>query len=466
MGALTSKPFAFMARPWELRGAEAIDLAGGEGSLLRLQIRGGKILRVLPFTLGSEEWIADSARFSYDGLDRQRLIQPCLFGISSSWSSLFRLIGADSAHFSFYIGPEQDRQTVLMARMLATLQPKFYQHVVGPEGSILAALFSSKSSCDWLEQSNVYFLVGVNLRFENPLLFARLRRQLLLNPLKRLVTLAASGFGFPSDQVINLGTALPRFISILTGSDPVCRLFTAGLVSLLLGRAVDRVVPSFSRILFSWLEQFLPHWFVIPVLPTIAAVNFTRFFPLSSFVGGLELLSSNNVGFTIGQALSSSPLVYAASHAALSTSQSSVLFPLFHSFEQGGSYYLSSGVVRTLVPCLGPSSANSEARPSWTLVRALMDLIMASAPSTFSSCSTLPATAHGVQRWLNEFDPLTTKGISINVVGSFRSLFKFPSLTWPVVTTVPSSSLIEHSAIQALATALRYDRFRNFFYHG
>ena len=78
VGALTSKPYAFMARPWELRSTESIDVSDGVGSNIRIDSRGTEILRILPrFNEEiNEEWISDKTRFSYDGLRIQRIDAP------------------------------------------------------------------------------------------------------------------------------------------------------------------------------------------------------------------------------------------------------------------------------------------------------------------------------------------------------------------------------------------------------
>ena len=78
VGALTSKPYAFMARPWELRSTESIDISDAVGSNIRIDSRGTEILRILPRFNESvnEEWISDKARFGYDGLRYQRLDSP------------------------------------------------------------------------------------------------------------------------------------------------------------------------------------------------------------------------------------------------------------------------------------------------------------------------------------------------------------------------------------------------------
>ena len=80
VGALTSKPYAFTARPWETRKTESIDVMDALGSNIVLSTRGGDVLRVLPRVNEevNEEWLSDKSRFAYDGLKRQRLTAPML----------------------------------------------------------------------------------------------------------------------------------------------------------------------------------------------------------------------------------------------------------------------------------------------------------------------------------------------------------------------------------------------------
>ncbi|MBI2234315.1 MAG: NADH-quinone oxidoreductase subunit G [Micavibrio aeruginosavorus] len=78
VGALTSKPYAFQARPWELKKTETIDVHDGLGCNIRVDSRGGEVMRILPRLHEdiNEEWIDDRTRFAYDGLKRQRLDRP------------------------------------------------------------------------------------------------------------------------------------------------------------------------------------------------------------------------------------------------------------------------------------------------------------------------------------------------------------------------------------------------------
>jgi len=78
VGALTSKPYAFTARPWETRKTDSIDVMDAVGTNIVVSTRAGDLLRMVPRLNEdvNEEWMTDKARFSYDGLKRQRLTQP------------------------------------------------------------------------------------------------------------------------------------------------------------------------------------------------------------------------------------------------------------------------------------------------------------------------------------------------------------------------------------------------------
>ena len=78
VGALTSKPYAFTARPWELVRTESIDTMDAVGSAIRIDSRGPEVMRILPRLNEdvNEEWIGDKSRFAYDGLKRQRIDAP------------------------------------------------------------------------------------------------------------------------------------------------------------------------------------------------------------------------------------------------------------------------------------------------------------------------------------------------------------------------------------------------------
>src|SRR5436853_6508540 len=100
VGALTSKPYAFSARPWELTKTESVDVMDAVGSAIRVDARGAEVMRVLPRVNEevNEEWISDKTRHAVDGLRRQRLDTPYVRVNGklkpASWSEAFAAIAA------------------------------------------------------------------------------------------------------------------------------------------------------------------------------------------------------------------------------------------------------------------------------------------------------------------------------------------------------------------------------------
>ncbi|OWK21587.1 hypothetical protein AJ88_17620 [Mesorhizobium amorphae CCBAU 01583] len=98
VGALTSKPFAFQARPWELTKTESIDVMDAVGSAIRVDSRGREVMRILPRVneAVNEEWISDKTRFIWDGLRTQRLDRPYVRKdgklAPASWAEAFAAI--------------------------------------------------------------------------------------------------------------------------------------------------------------------------------------------------------------------------------------------------------------------------------------------------------------------------------------------------------------------------------------
>ena len=114
VGALTSKPYAFNARPWELRKTETVDVMDAMGASIRVDARGGAVMRILPRINDeiNEEWISDKSRFIWDGLGRQRLDQPYIRENGklrpASWNEALEVVAeklkGDSSHIAALAG--------------------------------------------------------------------------------------------------------------------------------------------------------------------------------------------------------------------------------------------------------------------------------------------------------------------------------------------------------------------------
>src|ERR1700753_2763457 len=102
VGALTSKPYAFAARPWELGKTMSVDVMDGVGSAIRVDTRGREVMRILPRVNDAvnEEWISDKTRHVVDGLRTQRLDRPYIREngklTSASWGEGFTLMATQA----------------------------------------------------------------------------------------------------------------------------------------------------------------------------------------------------------------------------------------------------------------------------------------------------------------------------------------------------------------------------------
>src|SRR3954468_16955483 len=131
VGALTSKPYAFVARPWELVKVESVDVLDAVGSNIRIDSRGPEVLRVLPRLNEdvNEEWLSDKSRFACDGLRRRRLDRPYVRRggqlVEASWSEALdavaqRLTAAQPQKIAAIAGDLVDAESVLALKDLMT----------------------------------------------------------------------------------------------------------------------------------------------------------------------------------------------------------------------------------------------------------------------------------------------------------------------------------------------------------
>ncbi|MBM3556330.1 MAG: NADH-quinone oxidoreductase subunit G [Alphaproteobacteria bacterium] len=191
VGALTSKPYAFKARPWELRKTESVDVLDAVGSNIRIDARGNEVMRVLPRLHEdvNEEWINDKTRHAVDGLRRQRLDRPYVREHgklrAASWDEALkavttRLKGKAGAKIAAIAGDLCDAEAMFALKGLMTAlgSPNFDCRQDGskvPAGPRGAYLFNT--SIAGIEKADVVLLVGSNPRHEATMINARLRKR-------------------------------------------------------------------------------------------------------------------------------------------------------------------------------------------------------------------------------------------------------------------------------------------------
>ena len=187
VGALTSRPYAFEARPWELKKTLSIDVSDAVGANIRIDSRGREALRILPRVNDdvNEEWLSDKGRFQVDGLTRRRLDRPWIRRdgklVAASWDEAFAAVtkvnpGKDVAVIA---GDLVDCETMFAAKALAgalgssLLEGR--QTGLAYDCSNLAAV-NFNSTLAGIETADVVLIVGSHVRGEAPLVNSRLRK--------------------------------------------------------------------------------------------------------------------------------------------------------------------------------------------------------------------------------------------------------------------------------------------------
>ncbi|MDX2223685.1 MAG: NADH-quinone oxidoreductase subunit NuoG [Rhodospirillaceae bacterium] len=194
VGALTSKPYAFNARPWELRKTESIDVMDAVGSNIRIDVRGREVLRVLPRVNEAinEEWLGDKSRHACDGLRYQRLDRPYVRGANgklapATWQEAMtaiarRVTGLAGDRIAALAGDLADCESMFALKqlMLALGSPHFDCRQDGAALDPSArASYLFNTTIAGIEQADALLIVGADPRREAPVLNARIRKRYL-----------------------------------------------------------------------------------------------------------------------------------------------------------------------------------------------------------------------------------------------------------------------------------------------
>ena len=195
VGALTSKPYAFKARPWELNKTETIDVFDAMGSSIRVDSLGKKAFRVLPRLNEeiNEEWISDKSRFAIDGLSRQRIDTPYIKDnnklIETDWDSALKKIVSEinirnKEKTTAISGKFTDVETLYATKIfLESLGSIYYDcrydNVQLKNNHRESYLFNS--SIQQLDEADAILIVGSNPRWEASVLNTRIRKAYLHN---------------------------------------------------------------------------------------------------------------------------------------------------------------------------------------------------------------------------------------------------------------------------------------------
>ncbi|RWS27599.1 NADH-ubiquinone oxidoreductase subunit G-like protein [Leptotrombidium deliense] len=242
VGALTSKPYAFTARPWELRRVDSVDVLDAVGSNIVVCSRAGDLMRILPRVNDAvnEEWLSDKARHApVDGLKNQRLTVPLIKPSRNSplqmcdWEDALLTVARalNTVHpskMSAIVGPFVDAETMVVVKDLFNTigSENLYVHV---DSDLDASCLPSSKDIDFrknylfnstiagLEDDvDLLLLVGSNPRFEAPLLNARIRKAWRNNFINDIAVIGEKGLDLKYDYE-HLGDSAQTLVDIISG---------------------------------------------------------------------------------------------------------------------------------------------------------------------------------------------------------------------------------------------------------
>ena len=198
VGALTSKPYAYNARPWELRKTESIDVMDALGSAIRVDAKGDAVMRIMPVVNEevNEEWLSDKSRFIWDGLARQRLDKPYIRENgklrAASWKEALtrtaELLGAPADKIGFLAGDLTEVEQLKAVKDLAgklgvtSLDCRPAGSTYGADG--VREKYVLNPTLMGVEEADAILLIGTNPRVEAAVWNARIRKAWLWNDLK------------------------------------------------------------------------------------------------------------------------------------------------------------------------------------------------------------------------------------------------------------------------------------------
>jgi NADH dehydrogenase (ubiquinone) Fe-S protein 1 len=247
VGALTSKPYAFSARQWELKNTESVDVLDALGSAIRVDSRGTEVMRVLPRLHEgvNEEWLSDKARFAYDGLKRQRLAQPLLKAAPgatlapATWEAALDAAAAalrsvPPAQVKAIVGKLADAESIVALKDLCARLGVTNLGIEGVPAGLDADVRSSylfNARIERVEDADLILLVGSNPRIEAPVLNARLRRAAIAGAVPVAVLGPAADLTYPTEH---LGDAAATIGELASGAHPFAAKLKAAKKPLLL----------------------------------------------------------------------------------------------------------------------------------------------------------------------------------------------------------------------------------------
>jgi len=389
VGALTSKPYEFKARPWELTKTESVDVMDATGAAIRVDSRGSEVMRILPRLneAVNEEWISDKTRFIFDGLKTQRLDRPFIRVNGklqpASWQEAFAAISdkvkatkpARIGALAGQLAAVEDMfalKSLMDSLGVSNLDARFPGSPLHPKHGRASYVFNSTIA--GIEDADAIIIIGSNPRLESPVLNARIRKRYVRGNVFIGVVGEQADLTYPYEY---LGAGPDSFAKsvekALTGKQKPIFVIGQGALNRADGAAVLSMVAEAAR----KLGVVKDGWNGFNVLHTEAALVGALDLGFVPGEGGLDtaaMLKSGalDVLFLLGVDEVVVPegafVVYQGTHGDAGAHRADVILPGAAFTEKSGLYVNTEGRVQMTNRASFPPG---EAREDWAILRAL-----------------------------------------------------------------------------------------------
>ncbi|HET6606466.1 MAG TPA: NADH-quinone oxidoreductase subunit NuoG, partial [Rhodopila sp.] len=395
VGALTSKPYAFVARSWELTKADSVDVMDAVGSNISIDARGSEVLRILPRINEdvNEEWIGDKTRFALDGLKRRRLDRPWVRENgklrAATWPEAFQAIAAklkplSGAQIGAIAGDQVDAESVLALKdLLASLGSENVD--CRQDGARLDVsrrdFYCFNSGIAGIEEADALLIVGANPRTEAPVLNARIRKAWLNHGMPIGLIGTETDLTY---KVVSLGASPSVLTELHAGSHDFAKILADAKKPMIIVGQGALARPDGSAVLAAaWrlaaqVGALGAEWHGFNVLHTAAgrvgALDL-GFVPgpngkgLDAMLAGgvdlLWLLAADE--FDTSRIGANTFVVYQGHHGDAGAQRADVILPGAAYTEKSGTYVNTEGRVQRSFPAVAPPG---EAREDWKILRA------------------------------------------------------------------------------------------------
>jgi len=483
VGALTSRPYAFQARPWELSKTESIDVMDAVGSAIRVDTRGREVMRILPRVneAVNEEWISDKTRFIWDGLRTQRLDRPYVRRDGklkpASWPEAFgaikdavgkaapERIGAIAGDLA---GVEEMYAMKLLVEALGSKNLDCRQDGARLDPALGRGSYIFNPTIEGIEQADAILIVGADPRMEASVLNARIRKRYRMGNCPIGVVGEAGELRYSYER---LGTGAQALKDIADGASSFSAVLQNAKRPLIivgqgaLARADGAAVLGSAAKLAQAVGAVTDEWNGFAVLHNAASRVGGLDIGFVPGSGGLDvegMAGGTDVLFLLGSdeidmgKVTAGLVVYIGTHGDAGAHRADVILPGAAYTEKSATYVNTEGrVQRTNRAGFAPG----DAREDWAILRALSDVLGKRLP--FDSLAQLRGKLFAAHPHLAEVDTIAP-GTAAHVQaaaklggratkGTFASTVKDFYLTNPIARA---------SAVMAECSALAKGGFR------